>query len=208
MRQFYTTYEAAKLLGVSLPTVVNWIKARRLRAHRTPGGHRRIAREDLAAFMLHHGIPVPDELASAAQGKRKALVVAEGGPAREGTARVLAACGYAVEQASPGFAAGAAAARYEPDVIVLHAIAPDGGEVLRAIRADRELADVPVVAIARPEWGERLQEAGSAAWIEGPMSDGALEAAIARVLQVGRPRTSADGGPPARTRAPKRRSAR
>ena len=29
----------------------------RLKAHRTPGGHRRIAREDLAAFMLRHGIP-------------------------------------------------------------------------------------------------------------------------------------------------------
>src|SRR5512142_1239303 len=110
MRGFYTTHEAARLLGVSLPTVANWIKARRLRAHRTPGGHRRIAREDLATFMVRHGIPVPDELADAAPGRRKILVVAEPGPAREGSVRQLVAAGYSVEQSSPGFAAGAAAA--------------------------------------------------------------------------------------------------
>ena len=62
MRRFYTTFEAAHVLGVSLPTVVNWIKARRLKAHRTPGGHRRIAREELAAFMSRHGMPMPEEL--------------------------------------------------------------------------------------------------------------------------------------------------
>ncbi len=81
MRGFYTTYEAAHLLGVSLPTVVNWIKARRLRAHRTPGGHRRIAREDLAAFMLRHGMPLPAELDGAVEARRKALVLGEPGPA-------------------------------------------------------------------------------------------------------------------------------
>src|SRR5512142_81988 len=98
MRLFYTTFEAAQVLGVSLPTVVNWIKARRLQAHRTPGGHRRISREDLATFMLRHGIPLPEELADAAPGRRKVLVVAETGPAREGMTRQLVAAGYAVEQ--------------------------------------------------------------------------------------------------------------
>src|SRR5512139_1235871 len=105
MHRFYTTFEAARLLGVSLPTVVNWIKARRIKAHRTPGGHRRIAREDLAGFMVRQGMPLPPELSDAAPARRKALVIAEAGPHREGIARRLAAAGYAVEQASPGFAA-------------------------------------------------------------------------------------------------------
>src|SRR5512145_3173839 len=119
MRGFYTTHEAARLLSVSLPTVVNWIEARRLRAHRTPGGHRRIAREELAAFMLRHGMPLPEELSDAAQARRKALVLGAEGPHREGLARLLAAAGYAVEQASPGFSAGLALARFGPDVVVL-----------------------------------------------------------------------------------------
>jgi excisionase family DNA binding protein len=182
MNRYYTTFEAARLLGVSLPTVVNWVKARRLKAHRTPGGHRRIAREDLAAFILRHGMPVPAELGDAVAARRKALVIADGGPAREGTVRQLAAAGYAVDQASPGFAAGAAAARFEPDVVVLYVPAADGGEVLRGLRADRELSGVPVVAVGHRDWLDALREAGCAAAVARPTTDGALHDALAAAL--------------------------
>src|SRR5690242_19427981 len=101
MGGFCTTHEATRILGVSLPTVVNWIKARRLKAHRTPGGHRRIARAELAGFMLKQGIPLPEDLGDAVEERRKALVVADVGPAREGLLRQLAQAGFAVEQASP-----------------------------------------------------------------------------------------------------------
>jgi excisionase family DNA binding protein len=182
MRRFYTTHDAAGLLGVSLPTVVNWIKARRIRAHRTPGGHRRIAREDLAAFMLRQGIPLPDDLADAAPARRKALVVAEGGPAREGSARQLAAAGYAVEQVSPGFSAGVAAARFGPDVVVLHAVEADGGDVLRALRSDREFRETPVVGVGHADWVEGLVAAGCAVVVPRPLADGALARAVAEAL--------------------------
>jgi excisionase family DNA binding protein len=194
MNRYYTTFEAARLLGVSLPTVVNWIKARRLKAHRTPGGHRRISREDLAAFMVRHGMPLPADLDDAAHARRKALVIDEAGPAREGTARRLAAAGYAIDQASPGFPAGAAAARFAPDVIVIHAASGDGGELLRAIRADRELATTPVVAIGHPDWTAPLREAGCAEAVARPPPDGVLEEAIASALSAGRRRGGADGG--------------
>lgn len=183
MRRFYTTFDAARVLGVSLPTVVNWIKARRIKAHRTPGGHRRIAAEELAAFMLRHGMPVPAELSGAAPERRKVLVIADAGPGREGAARQLAASGYAVEQASPGFAAGAAAARFEPDAFVLHAAAEDGGDVLRALRLDRELGATPVVAVGRPEWAEALRGAGCAAVLTGALHDGAIAEAVGAALE-------------------------
>lgn len=61
-RRFLTTYEASQLLGVSLPTVINWIKAGRLSAHRTPGGHRRIDRDALISLIRRHGLPMPPEL--------------------------------------------------------------------------------------------------------------------------------------------------
>lgn len=208
MHRFYTTFEAARLLGVSLPTVVNWIKARRLKAHRTPGGHRRIGAEELAAFMLRHGIPVPAELGGAAPERRKALVVADPGAGREGAVRQLAASGYAVEQAAPGFAAGAAAARFAPDVLVLHAAAADGGEFLRELRLDRELAGVPVVAIGRAEWVDALREAGCTVAIARPLAAGALVEAVAKALEPA-PRPRASEGRPrvgTRGRAPARRS--
>jgi excisionase family DNA binding protein len=206
MRSFYTTFEAARLLGVSLPTVVNWIKARRLKAHRTPGGHRRIAREDLAGFMLRHGMPVPGELSGAAPARRKALVVADPGPAREGCVRQLSSAGYAVEQASPGFAAGAAAARFQPDVLVVWADAPDGGDSLRAARHDRELAQVPVVALAPVQWAAGLEAAGCAAALSGPLRDGALVEAVDRALRAAVPRAGATAGGAGAPRPRKRRA--
>jgi excisionase family DNA binding protein len=182
MQSFYTTFEAAHLLGVSLPTVVNWIKGRRIKAHRTPGGHRRIAREELAAFMLRHGMPLPAELSGAVPGRRKALVVGAGGPGREGAARQLAAEGWAVEQASPGFAAGAAAARFDPDVLVLLPESADGGDTLRGLASDGELRELPVVAVAPAAWAEGLRAVGCAAVLYGPLAPGALGAAAAAAL--------------------------
>jgi excisionase family DNA binding protein len=198
MQSFYTTFEAARILGVSLPTVVNWIKGRRLKAHRTPGGHRRIAREELAAFMLRHGMPVPGELTDAAPARRKALVIAEPGPVREGAVRQLVAVGFAVEQASPGFAAGAAAARFEPDVLVVYADGPDGGESIRGVRQDRELASVPIVALGKLEWASDLAAAGCAATLAAPLGDGALAQAVEGALRAASPRSGGrDEAPPA-----------
>lgn len=197
MRLFYTTFEAARILGVSLPTVVNWIKARRLKAHRTPGGHRRIAREDLAGFMLRHGMPVPDELADAVQSRRKVLVIGPVGPAREGAARQLVAAGFAVEQASPGFTAGAAAARYLPDAVLLQATEPDGGDALLGLRTDRELGAIPVVALGAPEWREALTGAGAVEVLGRQLGSGQLAEALQRALELSDTRSRR---PPARPR--------
>jgi len=182
MRGFYTTHEAAGLLQVSLPTVVNWIKARRLKAHRTPGGHRRIARAELAAFMLRHGMPLPEELSDAAQERRKALVLGLEGPQREGLARLLAAAGYAVEQASPGFGGGLALARFVPDVVVLEARASDGGEPLRDLRGERDSGGIPVVGVGPAGWALELLRAGCAEAVAHPLTDGTLQAAVDRAL--------------------------
>jgi excisionase family DNA binding protein len=182
MRGFYTTHEAARLLGVSLPTVVNWIKARRLKAHRTPGGHRRIAREDLASFMVRHGMPVPEELSGAAPERCKALVLGETGPMREGVARQLAEGGYAVEQASPGFAAGATAARFQPDVVILVASSAGGGDDLPALRCDRELSGIPVVGLGLADWTDRLGDGGCTVVLSRPLAEGALVKAARQAL--------------------------
>ncbi len=50
-KSVFTTFEAAKLCHVSPLSIINWVNADRLPAFRTPGGHRRIRREDLVRFM-------------------------------------------------------------------------------------------------------------------------------------------------------------
>ncbi len=184
MRRFYTTFEAAHVLGVSLPTVVNWIKARRLKAHRTPGGHRRIAREELAAFMSRHGMPMPEDLAEAVDTRRRALVVGEAGNALDQVVRQLEAAGMVVQPASPGFAAGLGAARFAPEVVLLVDPPPDGGDTLVGLRADPALAPVPVVAAARAEYVQRLRAAGCAQVLASPIPDGALAAAASQAVVV------------------------
>jgi excisionase family DNA binding protein len=182
MLRFYTTHQAAELLGVSLPTVVNWIRDRRLHCHRTPGGHRRIAREELAAFMLRQGMPLAEELSDAAPAHRRALVLGDLGPAREGLARQLTTAGWAVEVASPGFAAGAALARYRPDAVVLLATQPDGGETLAALRADREAAGTPVVVVGHAAWAVELLAAGATVALARPVGPEPLAAAMAEAV--------------------------
>ena len=59
-RQVYTTKQAADLLGVTLPTIVNWIKKGLLEAYKTPGGHRRITKRALNSFMGSNGYPAKD----------------------------------------------------------------------------------------------------------------------------------------------------
>jgi excisionase family DNA binding protein len=61
-RAFYTTFEISQICGVNPTTVQNWVKGNKLRAFQTPGGHRRVRREDLVAFMREFGMPLPGEL--------------------------------------------------------------------------------------------------------------------------------------------------
>ena len=54
-KQLLTTKDAAELIGVSLPSIINWADAGRFRSCRTPGGHRRIRRSDFVDFAKEHG---------------------------------------------------------------------------------------------------------------------------------------------------------
>jgi excisionase family DNA binding protein len=49
-RYYFTTNDIAKMCNVTRQTVINWIKNGKLRANLTPGGHRRVLREDLVPF--------------------------------------------------------------------------------------------------------------------------------------------------------------
>ena len=56
MREFLSTTEASKYCHVSRLTVINWAKKGIIRTRKTPGGHRRISKNDMLAFMKKHGI--------------------------------------------------------------------------------------------------------------------------------------------------------
>lgn len=49
--EWLTLSEASQALGVDASTLRGWTDAGRIRAYRTPGGHRRYRQDDLAAFL-------------------------------------------------------------------------------------------------------------------------------------------------------------
>jgi molybdopterin-binding protein len=57
-RRQVTPAEAARILGVSYPTIKQWIYRKRIRSVRTPGGHHRIPRSEIER--LGGGAPAGD----------------------------------------------------------------------------------------------------------------------------------------------------
>jgi molybdopterin-binding protein len=50
-RQFLTPREAARMLGISYPTIKNWILSGKLKTFQTPGGHHRLTTASLKPFL-------------------------------------------------------------------------------------------------------------------------------------------------------------
>ena len=62
MSKTLSTTDVASLMGVAVKSVQNWIDQGKLRAGRTPGGHRRISTKHFISFLQHQNLPIPQEL--------------------------------------------------------------------------------------------------------------------------------------------------
>ncbi len=95
----------------------------------------------------------------------------------------LTASGYDVVSASDGLAAVMVAQREKPNVIILDILLPGAGGfvVMNRLKSLKPLADVPIiiltVTVARAN-KQRALEAGAHAFLEKPVDDDVLLAAI------------------------------
>ncbi len=190
-KSVFTTFEAAKLCHVSPLSIINWVNAGRLPAFRTPGGHRRIRKEDLARFMRDSGIPVPDTLREGS-GLHKVLVVDDEANIRDVIAEQLSARspGYEVLTAADGFEAGRLVATFRPDVVLLDLRMPgmDGFQICRTIKADPDFSKTAVIAMTgyhTPETEARILECGAIRCFAKPVEPSVLAAFVDSVLQQG-----------------------
>lgn len=89
------------------------------------------------------------------------LVVDDSASIRKLVELTLRRDGYTVASVSSGIAALAAVAERRPDLILLDVMldALDGFQITRALRANPEFADIPIVVLSGRE-GEADQEAG------------------------------------------------
>jgi excisionase family DNA binding protein len=184
MARFLTTRQCAERLGVTINTVKGWIRAQRLPALRTPGGHHRIAEADLAAFEAR--------LAHRSRGgsARPRILIVDDDQA------LLEVLHEAVSQAMPeaevatasdGYEALVEVGTFRPDVLVLDLRMPrvDGFEVCSRLKARRDTAAIGILAVtAYPEGQvrERALAAGADDFLEKPFPVERLQARIRALL--------------------------
>ena len=178
-RHVLTTWEAGRYCSVSPYTVRHWIRTGRLKAYTTPGGHRRIRRRDLDAFLLGHGMPLPED---ARKGKRRILVVAGDAPGLvseiEGWSQEIE-----VRAVRSPFEAGLALAAFEPNLLLLDLdwAAWDGLAACRQVNASPKFAGVKLAAMTRRGDVETLQaaeEAGALVTLSKPVDRAELLALL------------------------------
>jgi excisionase family DNA binding protein len=188
-KSVFTTFETAKLCHVSPLSIINWVNAGRLPAFRTPGGHRRIRREDLIRFMKENGIPLPEDLREGS-GRSKVLVVDDEASVRDVLAEHLTtrANPYEVLTAADGFEAGRLVATFRPDVVLLDLRMPglDGFQICRTIKADPESSNTVVIAMTgfySPETEARILECGAVRCFAKPVEPTTLSEFIDSVFE-------------------------
>jgi excisionase family DNA binding protein len=169
-----TTFQAADYCQVSPFTIRNWIESGLLSAYKTPGGHRRVLKQDLDEFLKKHGMPGADEITSSA---KKVLIVDDDKAVTEFVSKVISQLDGEVEVAVAldGFEAGSLVSSFFPTVVVLDLRMPglDGFQVCEKIKQEPSTAKITVIGITgyySPEYETRFKACGGWKLLKKPLA--------------------------------------
>jgi len=137
-------------------TIIRWIDEGRINAYKTPGGHRRIMRDDLELFCRNAGIPT-DWADQSDEGPQRVLVVVDDVNAVNAILDALLDAedpgdpvSFKVAHTDNAFDAGRMVRDLTPDIIFLDLELVDGKplQMISSIRADESLVHCRIVGIA------------------------------------------------------------
>ena len=182
-KTIFTTHEVSHLLQVNPRSVINWIEQDLLNSYRTPGGHRRIRRDDLLAFLRKHQIPTP---ASLVDGKFKVLIVDDQDDIVKIIKTYMDRHGYSTYSASDGITAMIEMGRVKPDLMILDVLIPgvDGIQVCRRIKADSRNKTAIIAMSGQSDNEKKILQAGADAFISKPLDLEKLLAESRKLLKV------------------------
>jgi excisionase family DNA binding protein len=187
MEDVFTVFTASKYCNVSSKTIINWIDAGHIKAYRTPGGHRRINRKDLEAFMKKQGIPIPETVVE--DNRKKILVVDDDPIIVESIVQSLEEDehDYEVISAADGFEAGLQVNHFKPHILILDIMMPDikGYDVCQKIKSSPETKDTKIIVLSAyldEEKFARMKEYGADACFSKPLPLPQLKEEVARML--------------------------
>lgn len=163
-RKDLTTGEVARYCQTSLFTVSIWIKTGKLRAYRTPGGHRRIRWDDFQDFLTTYQLPMPDEVKIGLDSSPRILVVDDDPGVKDMLTQLLRQEGFEVHGASDGYEAGLRVATFKPHLVILDLVMPhiNGFELCAKLKAAPPTRSVKVMAITAYAEEDNIQKAFTA----------------------------------------------
>ena len=148
---FYTTREAAQLLGISLRTAQLWVENGTLKAWKTEGGHRRISAESLQSLLANKDKQQTPGQSGSDQEPLGVLVLEDDPMLLRLYKTKIQQWGLPIRlhTASNGYEALILIGRHTPDLLITDLSMPniDGFEVIRTIMRSgfREGLDIVVV---------------------------------------------------------------
>jgi excisionase family DNA binding protein len=182
-----TTSEVANYCQVTNDGVVKWIKARKLKAYSTPGGHYRIRKSDFKEFLGRYGMPLDPEFF--AEEKKRILIVDDEASILDVLTQALGDLAtYQVSGAADGYEAGLKIGTFRPDLVILDVMMPqmNGIEVCKRIKANPDTETIKVVAITgHPEEGnlDKAYRSGADLCLIKPLQMDHLRREVSRLLE-------------------------
>lgn len=172
-KSYYTTFEISQICGVNPTTVQNWVKEKKLRAFTTPGGHRRIQRDDLVTFLKKFRMPIPSELA---QSPALIMIVDDEVDILDMIAELMQFGDADVEvaKAKSGVEALLMIGERKPELLILDLKMPgmNGYDVCQKLKRNPGTENIRIVAISGdhdPSVEERILETGADLFFTKPI---------------------------------------
>ena len=187
-KSYYTTFEISQMCGVNPTTVQNWVKENKLKAFQTPGGHRRIQREDLIDFLKKFRMPVPAELA---ENPPLVLIVDDEVDILDMLEDLLHSGDAVVEvaRAKTGVEALLMIGERKPELLILDLRMPgmNGYEVCRKLKSNPGTQNIRIAAISGDHSTavkERILETGADLFFTKPIDVVEFRAQCYKLLQI------------------------
>jgi excisionase family DNA binding protein len=187
MDDVLTVFQASKYCNVSPKTIINWIEAGHIEAYKTVGGHRRIKKPDLEAFMMKQGMPVPEKEINS---ERKRILIVDDDPIIVETlvqALEEEDYNYEIISASDGFEAGLQVNHFRPHLMILDIMMPDikGYDVCKKIKSNEETKDTKIIVLSAyldEEKFKKMNEYGADLCFSKPLPLPRLREEVAKML--------------------------
>ncbi|MCZ6600812.1 MAG: response regulator [Acidobacteria bacterium] len=180
-----STGDVARVCGVTRDGVAHWIRAGKLPAFRTPGGHFRVRDEHLRDFLRKSG-GGPVTCSSG----RRILVVDDELAIRALLQDLLTEAGYQVQVAATMADALEKADALPPHLVITDVALPggDGTALARSLRARPAMAGVPIIAVTGAfdsQVTARVYDAGIDLLLAKPFRPDQMVGEVRRLLESG-----------------------